>query len=88
MGAGVIPECWGHGELLGHGPHAPHQFTGDGDDHVVGMFPAGHQASVALTQPHLGFPAAGLDDFGWLCKPALEVSTALRGVASGPGPFD
>ena len=71
MGAVVIHELWGHGDLFGNGPHEPHQFTGDGDDHLVGMFPSGHQASVAFTQPHLGFPADVLDAFGLLFTPQL-----------------
>jgi hypothetical protein len=38
---------------------------------LVGMFPSGHQSSVAFTKPHLGFPADVLDDFGRLFKPQL-----------------
>jgi hypothetical protein len=65
MGAVVIHGLRCHGDLGGNGPHEPHQLTGHGHDHLVGMFPSGDQSSVALTQPHLGFPADVLDDFGW-----------------------
>jgi hypothetical protein len=88
LGAGGIPACGGHGALLGHGPQAPPQCTGAGDDHVVGMVPAGPQASVALTPPPLGVPTEGLDAFGGLFTPPLAGSPAVGGVASGPGPFD
>jgi hypothetical protein len=83
----VIRGVWWPGDLLGHGPHAPHQRTGDGDHDVVGMVAAGHQSTAACTQSSLGVPAAGLDNFGGLFTPQLEVAPALRGVARGPGAF-
>jgi hypothetical protein len=71
MGAVLIHGLRCHGDLFGDGPHEPHQLTGDGDDDLVGMFPSGDQSSVAFTQPHLGFPADVLDDFGLCFKPQL-----------------
>jgi hypothetical protein len=87
-GAVVIHRLRGHGDLLGHGPHEPHQLTGAGDDDWVGRLPADQQSSVALTAPHRGCPAEVLDGFGRLFKPPLEGSPACGGVARGPGPCD
>jgi hypothetical protein len=58
-----------HGHLFGHGPHEPHQLTGDGDDDLVRVFPAGEQLAIALAQLHLGLPADILDDVGWCFEP-------------------
>ncbi len=69
MGAVLIYGLRCHGDLFGNGRQAPHQLTGDGGADLVGLLPSGDQAAVALTQPHLGFPAAVLDDFGWCFKP-------------------
>ena len=87
-GAVVIHRLRGHGDLLGHGPHEPHQLTGADDDDWVGRLPADQQSSVALTPPHRGRPAEVLDGFGRLFKPPLEGSPACGGVARGPGPCD
>src|SRR5919109_5284540 len=52
------------------------------------MFAAGHQASKAFAQAHLGLPADVLDAFGWCFQSQLQMSTDWGGVARGPSPFD
>src|ERR671931_2625132 len=38
---------WGQRDLLGNSPHKSTQFPGDGDNHLVGVFPAGDQLPIA-----------------------------------------
>jgi hypothetical protein len=76
-----------HGHWLGHRPHEPHQRTGHGHDHWVGMCPSGHQASVSCAQSHVGVPADVLDGFGWCFQSELEMPADLSGVTVGPGAF-
>jgi hypothetical protein len=78
----------GHGDLLGHGPHAPHQLTGHGHDHLVGMFPSCDESSIALTQPDLRLPAEVLDGRGLFLESELQVSTHLGRLPVRPGAFD
>jgi hypothetical protein len=73
--------------VFGHGPHAPHQRTGHGHDHLVGMCPSGQQASGACAPSPLGFPAHVLHGFGWCCQAALEMPADVSGVTGGPGAF-
>jgi hypothetical protein len=57
---------WGlawHWNLVGNGPHKTHQFPSNGHDHLVDMFPTGHEASKAFTQSHLRLPTDVLDRF-------------------------
>ena len=77
-----------HRYLFGNRPHKAHQFPGDGDDHRVGVFAAGQQASKALAQPHLGLPTDVLDRLWELFQPELQVATDLGGIPGGPGAFD
>jgi hypothetical protein len=77
----------GHGDLVGHRPHAPHPLTGHGHDDLVGMFPACQQASVACTPSYLGFPADVLDGFGLWFQAELEMSADVGGIAGSPGTF-
>jgi hypothetical protein len=39
---------WRQRDLLGNGPHTRTQFPRDGDDDLVGVFPAGAQLPIAL----------------------------------------
>ena len=55
--------CDGH--LLGHGPHASPSLTGHGPRNHGGLFAACDESWGAFTQPALGLPTDGLDDF-WL----------------------
>jgi hypothetical protein len=77
-----------HSNLFGKGPYKTRQFPGNGDDHLVGVFAASHQASKAFAQPHLGLPTEVLDRLGELFQPELQVATDLGGLPVGPGPFD
>ena len=77
-----------HSNLLGNGPHAAHQFTGNGHHDVVGVFPSCHEVSVAFAEPGLGLPTDVLDDLGLVFESQLQVSTDLRGIAVGPGAFN
>jgi hypothetical protein len=79
-------EC--HRNLLGNGPHKAHQFSGNRDDHLVGMFAPGHEAANAFAQPHLRLPADVLDGFGLLLEPQVYMPTDVGGIARGPSPFD
>ena len=45
-----------YGNLFGNGPHEPHQFTGNGHDHLIGMFASGNESPVTFTESHLGLP--------------------------------
>ena len=74
--------------LLGNGPQKSYEFTGDGHDHLVGMFPSGHQVAIALAQPHLRLPTAVLDRLWELLQPELSVATDFGGIPVGPGAFD
>ena len=58
---------WGHRDLVRNSPHKGTQFPGDSHDHSIGVFAAGAQWAIALTEPHLGFPTDILDGFGHLC---------------------
>jgi hypothetical protein len=78
----------GDGNLCGHRPQKPHQCTGNGHDHLVGMFASSDQAAVAFTPPTLCLPADILDGFGWPFEPQLQMSTELGRIALGPGPFN
>src|SRR5919197_4040423 len=57
---------WRQRDLLGNGPHKRTQFSRDGDDHLVGIFPSGAQLSVAFAQSYLGLPTDILDRLGYL----------------------
>ena len=46
-----------YGNLLGNGPHEPHQLTSNGHHDLVGVFPTGDQFAVPFTEPDLGLPA-------------------------------
>jgi hypothetical protein len=78
---------WSHGDLVGHGPHEPHQLTGNRHDDLVGMFPLCQQASVACAQSSLGVPAEVLDGFGVLFQSELEMPADFGGIAIRPGTF-
>ena len=52
------------GNLLGNGPHAPHQLTRNGPHNLVGVFPTGDQCAVPFPEPDLGLPADIWDRFG------------------------
>jgi hypothetical protein len=54
---------------------------------VGGLCASGAPSALALTTPHLGLPADGLDDVGRVCPSALAGSADVRGVARGPGAF-
>jgi hypothetical protein len=73
---------------VGNRPPEPHQFTGHGHHHLVGLFAASDQAAVALTPPNLRLPAEILDGFGLLFEPQLQMSTHLGRIAIGPGTFN
>ncbi len=77
----------GPGALVGQGPQKASQLTGNGHDHLVGMCASGQQASRALAQPHVGLPAAGLDELGLCFESALEMATDLSRIPIGPGAF-
>ncbi len=75
-------------DLLGNRPHTAHQFTGNRDDDVIGMFSAGQQASKAFTQAHLRLPTDILDRLRELFQPELRVAPDFGGIARRPGAFD
>lgn len=54
------------GKLLGNGPPTSHEFTRTSHGDNVRLLAACGQWSVALTEPHLGFPTDVLDDLGLL----------------------
>jgi hypothetical protein len=76
------------GNLLGHGPHAPHQLTSHGHHDLVGVCPTGAQCAVPFTEPDLGLPAASLDRFGVFFESELERPAHLRWVPLRPGAFN
>jgi hypothetical protein len=78
----------GYGDLSGHGPHASRQFTGHGHGHHSGMCAACPEAAIPFTEPHLGCPTDVLEDFGLCCEAQWQMSTALSGIAIGPGACD
>jgi hypothetical protein len=77
-----------HRHLLGNGPQKAHQFPGNGDDHLVGVFAAGQQASKAFAQAHVCLPTEVLNRRGELLQPELYVATDVGGIPVGPGAFD
>jgi hypothetical protein len=86
----MIIQSWGlrsDGNLFGHSPHKPNQLTGNGHDHLVGVFPAGDQVSVTFTAPTLGLPADVLDGFGWLFQSELELPAEFSRIAIRPSAF-
>jgi hypothetical protein len=76
------------GNLFGNGPHEPNQFSGNGHDHLIGMFASGNESPVTFTEPHLGLPTDILDRFGELFQSQLQMATHLGRIAVGPGPFN
>jgi hypothetical protein len=68
------------GDLLGNRPHEPSELTRNSHDHLVGVFSARYQASVAFAQANLGFPTDVLDGFGVLFESQLQVATGFRGI--------
>ena len=77
-----------HRHLFGNGPQKAHQFPGHGDDHLVGVFAAGQQASKAFAQAHLRLPTDVLNRLGELLSPELYVATDVGGIPVGPSAFD
>jgi hypothetical protein len=75
-----------HRHLVGHRPHEPHQLTGHGHDHLVGMFFASQQAAVAFAQSHWGVPADVLDRFGVVFQSELERPADFGGRAVPQAP--
>jgi hypothetical protein len=73
---------------VGNGPHKTDQFPGNRHDHLVGMFPPGHEASKAFTQAHWRLPPDVLDGFGLVFKSQLQRSTDFGRVAIRPGTLD
>src|SRR5205085_10820686 len=74
-------------KLLGNGPHASREFTGNGDGDDVRMGASCHKLAVSLAQPALGFPADVLDNLGAFFESQLPMSADLGGSAVGPGAF-
>ena len=75
------------GDLFGNSPHKSRELPGNGYRNDVGVFASGDESSVPFAQPDLGFPTAGLDEFGLFFQPQLQMSTDFRWVAIGPGAF-
>jgi len=68
-------------------PHEPHQLTGHGHDHLVGMCPSGHQGGgKALAPSHVAFQLMP-GSLGLLFQSALEMPADVGGVAVRPGAF-
>ena len=87
----MIIQQWGlrgDGNRFGNSPHKPYQLTGNGHDHLVGVFPAGEQFSVPFTEPDLGLPADVLDGFGLLFQSELEMPADFSRIAIRPSAFD
>lgn len=61
---------------------------GNSHHDLVGVFPAGDESSIALTEPHLRFPTDVLDDFRLVGEPQVQVATDLGRGARGPGAVD
>lgn len=79
---------WGHGELLGHGPHTGAQFPGDGHHHPMHVCAAGAPLSIACAPPHLPLPTEILDGLGQLFQTPLEVTADVGRIPVGPSAFD
>ncbi len=77
----------GDGNLFGKSPHKPNPLTGNGHDHLVGVFAACAQLSRAFTEPHLGLPADVLDGFGVLFQSELEMPADFSRIAIRPSAF-
>src|SRR5438093_585059 len=77
-----------HGNLFSNGPHEGAQFSGNGDNDLIGIFAFGHQLAIAFAEPYLGLPADGLDRCGELLQTQLQVSTDCGRVPVGPSTFD
>ena len=77
-----------YGNLLGHGPHAPHQLTSHGHHDLVGVFPTGDQCAVPFPEPDLSLPTAILDRFGLFFSSELEMPAHLRWVPIRPSAFN
>jgi hypothetical protein len=77
-----------HWNLFGYSPYKAYKFTGNGHDHLVGVFALAHQASIAFAQPHLRLLTDVLEGLRELFQPELQVATDFGGVAICPGPFD
>jgi hypothetical protein len=91
MLASITSRRWGlrrHRHLFGNRPHKRRSFPGNGHDDEVRVFAACEPLSVACAQPDLGFPAAVLDDLGWVFQSQLQVPTDVGGIAIGPGAFN
>jgi hypothetical protein len=73
---------------VGNGPQEAHQFPCNSHDHLVGMFPAGQQASIAFAQPHLGLPTDVLDGFGLCFQSQLQMAADFGGILIGPSAFN
>jgi hypothetical protein len=73
-----------YGHLCGDRLQEPDQLTGNGHDHLAGMFPACHQASVAFAQSHVRFPAS---EFPSPREPGQWDRTTAVGFDPVPGLF-
>ena len=77
--------------FLGHGPHKRTQLPGNGDDHLVGVFPSGDQLSVAFAQASLGLPTTSWMGLGPCSRRSgrgrlpWPESDRPRPLRSGPG---
>lgn len=78
----------GDRHLLGDGPDKGRHFPRDRDDHLMNVFAAGHQASVALAESDLGLPADILERLGHFFQPQLQGATHLGRIAIGPRALD
>ena len=76
------------GYLPGNSPYKRTQFPCDGDNHLVGVFPAADQPPIAFAQPHLGLPTDILKRFRQRFEAQLEMAADLGRIAVRPGPFD
>jgi hypothetical protein len=74
--------------LLGNGPHEAGERPGTGHGDSMGVLALGHEPSVTLTQPDLGFPPDVLDHLGWCVQAQWHMSADLGGGARGPGACD
>ena len=76
---------WSQRDRLGNGSHTRAQLSRNGNDHVVGVCPAGDQPPIALAQAFLGLPTELLDGLEHLLQSQLERPTDVGRVARGPG---
>jgi hypothetical protein len=74
--------------VFGHGPHTSSPFTGHGRHHLVGVFAASHQFSIACTHSPWGLPTDVLDGFGVGFQAPWPGSTHFGGVLIGPRAFN